>query len=709
MSSKYYKVIPLSLLTLMSGCTLVDTDLAPNTKQYVLKNIENNLSQPTRYDQERLYTPVAADVEELSGYVQEGNNGQVQEVSNIFNPIRKQRTFNSDLQVVSKKFDAKKVKIAIEEMPLNKFLHLTFGKVLGVDYVLDKSVQTNQQPVSINLKEKISKKELFTIINNMLEEFQVIVDIEQDIFYIKSATRSPAESVYKVYMGYTVPKTVDDEQIIYMMRPYFYNQQMNKHTIFVKDYFLSNSGSIELDNYENIIKIKDKVKNIRKALAFLDFIDQPSLRNKSMKLIRIQNMDVEEFIGALEPIMKNYGIPISKDVKSSGVQFTPIKQINALLLLADKESWAQTVLFWKKKLDVVKKDNIESEFFVYTPNNRKAEELVEIIQNFKSTYDGTDKNQANAQQVTNSTTTPASNPNTASVDPLLGQMKVVVDQERNNIIIYATKSQYSNMEKMLRQLDTLPKQVLVEVTIAEITLRDSMQFGLEWFLRKNANNYGLTLDALGAGSAGIAGTLVATSGNLGAAFNALKTNKYVNTLSNPKLLVLNNHSANINIGNQVPIVSSQATASDISTEGGAPSVLQNIQYRNTGIALGVKPTINAEGYLSLDISQSVSNAQKNDTSDISSPLIFNREITTNVILKSGETVMLGGLISEDKSKDDTKIPLLGELPILKHLFSTNGESIDKTELVIMVKPTILSTVNDASAVTEALLDLINFE
>lgn len=705
MSRTYYKVIPLSFITLISGCTLVDTQVTPNTQQYILQGIENNLSQEPIYNKSTPYTSEILDVEELASYVLEDNNGQVQEVSNISNPIRKQRTFTSNLQVVNKKFDNKKVKIAIEGMPLNKFLHLTFGKVLEVDYVLDRKVQQSTQPISINLKEKISKKEFFKIVTNMLEEFKVIVDIEQDIFYLKSKTRSPSESVYKIYMGYTVPKNIDDEQTIYMMRPYFYNKQMNKHTIFVKDYFLSNGGSIELDSYENIIKIKDKVKNIRKALAFLDFIDQPSLRNKSMKLIRLKNIDVSEFIQALEPIMKNYGIPITRDLKSSGIQFTAIKQINGLLLLSDKESWAQTVLFWKRKLDVVKKDNIESEFFVYTPNNRKAEELVEIINKFQTTYNAMDKEQANSQKV------PTQDPlATGAVNQLARHIKVVLDQERNNIIIYATKSQYSNIEKMLRELDTLPKQVLIEVTIAEITLRDSMQFGLEWFLRKNANNYGLTLNALGAGSAGIAGTIVATSGNLGAAFNALKTNKYVNTLSNPKLLVLNNHNATINIGNQVPIVSSQATASDIRTEGtGAPSVLQNIQYRSTGIALNVKPTINAEGYLTLDISQNVSNAQKNDTSDISSPLIFNRQIKTNVILKSGETVMLGGLISEDKSKDDTKIPILGELPILKHLFSTTGDSIDKTELVVMVKPTILSTVNDAHVVTEALLDLINFE
>lgn len=695
--------VPLSLY-LFAGCTtLVDSSKKPNTQEHLLKNIDGNLSKVVNDNDNDLILDRESNIEELSSYITNSGEYGIQEVSNISNPMEKRETFNSDLQVLTKQFDGKKVKIAIEEMPLNKFLHLVFGKVLNVDYVLDKSVQKNTQPVSISLKKEISKKELFKIVNNMLEEFNVVVDIDKNIFYLKNSTRRPAESVYKIYLGQSVPKGLDDQQVIYMMRPYFYNKYLNKYSMFVKNYFLTKKGRVVIDKYEHIIKIQDKVANIKKALAFYDFVDQPTLRNKNMKLVRMEHMDVSKFIEDVKPIIKNYGIPISNDIRSSGVQFVPIKQINAFLLFADKSEWARTVIFWKKKLDVAQESVEQQRFFVYAPRNRRADELVAVINKFQDAY-------SQKSEISNNSTLKTESK--ADDSRLLTQkkiLKVVLDKERNNIIIHGTKAEYLNVVKMLRKLDTLPKQVLVEVTIAEVTMRDSMQFGLEWFLKTQGSKYGLNLTALGAGSSGVAGILSSVSGNFGINFNALQTNKYVNVLSNPKLLVLNNHSANINIGNQVPIVSSQATASDLTGGSGTqPSLLQNIQYRNTGIQLSVKPTINSEGYLTLNITQNVSNAQANDTSNISSPLIFNRSLQTEVILKSGEMVVLGGLITENKSRDETKIPFLGSIPILGRLFSTDGDSIDKTELVIMVKPTIISTNRDAKVITEALLNLMNF-
>ena len=690
------KKIYLIFLIFFSGCSLINVHETPDTKKHLLQDINDKISP---FNQTAT-TDIIEDsnnnkmVEDLNNYVYQDNN--IQEVTNLSNPIKHKKSFNSNLMVIKKHFDKKKVKISIEEMPLNKFINLIFAKVLKVDYVLDKSVQNDKEPVSINIKKEISKEKLFSIVSNILDELNIIIDVEKDIFYIKKATHKASEAVQKIYLGTTIPKGLDDNDIIYMMRPFFYNPNISKYNIFVKQYFLSKKSKLDIDNYEYLIKMQDKVKNIRKALEFYDFVDQPTMRNKTMKLVKMKNMDVNKFIEELKPIIKNYGILISKDLHSSGVQFVPIKQINSFLLISDKESWVKTILFWKNKLDILeKKSSIDSEFFVYKPKNRKASELVKVINNFSSAYKldrNTTKNSTNPSRVSN------------------GNFKVVLDEERNNIIIYTSKEQYSRIEKMLKRLDTLPKQVLVEVTIAEITLRDSLQFGLEWFLRQREKDYGYTLNALGSGSSGILGTIFSVSGDFGATFNALAEKKYVNVLSNPKLLVLNNHSATINIGNQIPIITSQASATDIGEGGGTsnPSILQNIQYRSTGITLTINPTINSEGYLTLDINQNVSNAQKNTTSDISSPIIFNRSLNTNVILKSGETVILGGLISEDKSRDETKVPFFADIPVLGKLFSTSGDSIDKTELVILVKPTIISNNQDASVVTDALLKLMNF-
>ena len=422
----------------------------------------------------------------------------------------------------------------------------------------------------------------------------------------------------------------------------------------------------------------------------------------------MKDMDHEEFIKQVSVIVKSYGINVTENLRQSGLKFVPISQLNAFLLISDKEEWTKTVMFWKRKLDVPKvKHTSEVSFFVYKPLNRKAEELVKILENFLTPS----QNKSFSTDSTNDTdSTDSMEKNLKKLDlEIKNETLIVVDEERNNIIIQSTSKKYHEIKKILHKLDTLPKQVLIEVTIAEITLKDSLEFGLEWFLKNNGSDYGFSLTGLGSGGAGVVGNLFSLSGKFGTVFNALQEKKYVNILSNPKLLVLNNHSASINIGNQVPTVTSQASAEDLgSSQASAASILQNITYINTGITLSVTPIINSQGYLTLNISQTVSDAQTNNTSDISSPLIFNRSLQTDVILKSGESVMLGGLITDNKSNSKTKIPFLGDIPFLKHLFSTTSDDIFKTELVILVKPTIITNGSESKKVTEALLDLIDF-
>jgi general secretion pathway protein D len=696
--NKYYNVLLILALFFYTGCTLVNVNKKPNTKKYLLKGIEDKLT-PIEINNDVSSLSENQIIEDMQ--MDNSNDySNIEEVTNLKPPVhRKGTTYRNDSLNNKNYFDKKKVKLSIEAMPLNKFINLMFSKVLNVNFVLDKSIEKNTQPVSLNIKEQMSKNKLFDMVLNILDEFNVAINVEKDIFYIKASTKQFV-SAQGMYVGSSLPINVNDNSIVYILKPYYYNMHLLRYSDLVRKYFLSQKATLKIDASERFIKIRDKAKNIRKAIKFYNFLDKPSMHNKNLKLIKMKYMDTEDFIKQIRPVLEGYGIIISESLRQPGVKFIPIKQINAFLLISDKESWVNTILLWKNKLDVPSKKKItERGFFVYKPSNRKADELVSIIGNFISTKSETvslDDNRSTNQNRLNKTL-------------FSDNLQVVLDEERNNIIIHSTQREYIEISKMLKQLDTLPKQILIEVTIAEVTLRDSMQFGLEWFLKTRGSNYGLTLNALGSGSAGIAGILTSTSGDFGLNFNALQTNKYVNVLSNPKLLVLNNHTGTINVGNQVPIVSSQSTASDLGTTGGQPSVLQNIQYRNTGIQLSVKPTINSKGYLTLNINQNVSNAQTNDTSDISSPLIFDRSLTTDVLLKSGEMVVLGGLITENKSSDTTKLPFLGSIPILGKLFSTSGDSIDKTELVIMVKPTILRSSQDTQVITDILLNLIGFE
>jgi len=170
----------------------------------------------------------------------------------------------------------------------------------------------------------------------------------------------------------------------------------------------------------------------------------------------------------------------------------------------------------------------------------------------------------------------------------------------------------------------------------------------------------------------------------------------VSILSTPRLMVLDNQEATIQVGTDVPIVTGEVTASDITQE--QPSILRNIQYRNTGVILKVKPNINTEGLLTLNISQEVSEIGSNPPG-IDSPTILMRRVNTTVVAAQGETIVLGGLIFETKANTVTKIPLLGDIPLLGALFSTTSKDNRKTELVIFLKPTIVASVDQATKIT----------
>ena len=179
---------------------------------------------------------------------------------------------------------------------------------------------------------------------------------------------------------------------------------------------------------------------------------------------------------------------------------------------------------------------------------------------------------------------------------------------------------------------------------------------------------------------------------------ALASQNLVKVLSRPTLTVRDGKTASINVGQEVPTLSSQATNTASSTE-----VLQSIQYRNTGVILQVKPTINARGVVTLEISQEVSEASANTSSDIDSPIILNRQVVTEVVAGDGQTVVLGGLIRENKSSNEVGVPGLRQIPFLGFLFKTNTKSLERTELVVFLTPRIIQSQEQTDAVRDDIL------
>ncbi len=265
------------------------------------------------------------------------------------------------------------------------------------------------------------------------------------------------------------------------------------------------------------------------------------------------------------------------------------------------------------------------------------------------------------------------------------------------MLILATASEYQRVLRVLENLDVMANQVLIEATIAEVALKDDLQFGLRWYFQNQRNTAQFTdslTGALGAVFPGFSYALRAT--NVQVTLNALNDITKVNVVSSPSLMVVDNRVATLQIGDQVPITT-QSAQSVLSP--GAP-VVNSIQYRDTGVILQIRPKINESGRVLLEIEQEVSSVQRTTSSNLDSPTIQQRRVKTTVVVNDGESIALGGLIQDAKTTGNQQVPVLGDLPLIGGAFRSRTDTVNKTELVIFITPRVVRDLNEAQAVTE---------
>jgi general secretion pathway protein D len=312
----------------------------------------------------------------------------------------------------------------------------------------------------------------------------------------------------------------------------------------------------------------------------------------------------------------------------------------------------------------------------------------------------------------------------ASAQPDLGQQvqggsakgpQIIADTKSNTLVIVATETEYDKIEAAIRRLDVMPMQVLVEVTVAEVTLNNSLQYGAQFFLHNGSTQATLSnavssspTSATTSGNESLfPGTLAPsfpgfaiarTASSIQFALEALKTVTTVKVVSSPRLLILDRQKATLQVGDLVPTIS-QTAQSVITTD--AP-VVNSVQYQQTGIILTVTPQINAGGLVTLDVNQQVSQVVNTTTSAIDSPTFQQRQIQSKIAIRDGETISLAGLISDNKSVGNSGIPWLNEVPVLGHLFSTQTNSDTRTELIVLISPHVIYDQHDARALTQEL-------
>jgi general secretion pathway protein D len=277
------------------------------------------------------------------------------------------------------------------------------------------------------------------------------------------------------------------------------------------------------------------------------------------------------------------------------------------------------------------------------------------------------------------------------------QIRVVADHTNNAILVWSTPNDYRMVVSVLRKLDQVPLQVLIEATIAEVRLNENLEYGVQWafqsgdFSAKLANNTAGIVNAVFPGF-----NMVLNATEVQAALRLLSEVTDVEIVSSPQIMVLDNQPARLQVGDQVPV----ATGETISDTG--ILIQSSVQYFDTGVILEVTPRVNASGLVTLEILQEVSDAVVTESSQINSPTIQQRRIRSIVSVQSGETIALGGLIRERATDGSSGIPVLSDIPLVGNAFKTTDRGVERTELLVLITPRVIRGPAQAREVTDAL-------
>jgi len=287
----------------------------------------------------------------------------------------------------------------------------------------------------------------------------------------------------------------------------------------------------------------------------------------------------------------------------------------------------------------------------------------------------------------------------------VGKVKIIADEPNNSVIIVASAQDYEVILPVIEQLDVMPLQVLIDATVVQVKLTDNLQYGISWYLN-NGNSttiLGTAIPIAGAVATGGLSTFY-NAGSVKALLHAEASLDNINIISSPSLMVLNNQKAKINVGDQVPISTGSTTIPLGGGVGGNSGAISNsIQYKDTGVTLEVTPRVNANGLVIMKLKQVVSNVvpvSKTDAeTQVQSPTINKKEVSSSVAVADGETIVLGGLISDDITDNKKGVPFFYQLPIIGPLFGATTKNDIKSELVILITPRVVKGKQDSRVIS----------
>lgn len=646
-----------------------------------------------------------------------------------------------------------------DDADLGEVAKVILSDILGKNYTLSPQVSGK---VTLQTTEPLNKDDLIPTLEMLLSVNNAALVIESGLYVIKPSNEAMYSSTFKSFGSSSMPsgyqtrvipvRNVAAGEIAEILKP-----------------MLPEKSQLSVDANRNILLASGSAGELNRIQDFINTFDVDVLKGRSFALFTPAHVDASKIIEELEPIFNRVAEGDKAD-KNSFFRFIEIERLNAILAITHNARYLNDIESWVLRLDRSRND-ISGGMNVYRAQNVNAVELANTLSNIFGTSSmggnsrsasiasgrrsmsasnkssggssGSSSNSSSSSGSSSSSTgssgaggmnSTLSNRNQQTVgansinsntfgsggvnnDSEMAKVKIIPDEGNNALIIVANSEEYAKILRVIKQLDVLPLQVLIDATIVEVTLRNELQYGIQWFFSHNNGGVNeisggdgkISMKELGKGimSGGLTYAFASDSGDIKALLSANASKDNINVISSPSLMVLNNQEATIKVGDSVPIRTSESTNTNTVNNPNPNNgvvVTSGIQMVDTGIELSIRPRVNSGGLVLMDILQKVNQATQTTAltggSNIDSPTIQKREIESSVVVQSGETIVLGGLIKEENTNNKSGVPILYDIPYIGSLFGGTNRKKNKSELVVLITPRVVNTRQDAQLITD---------
>jgi general secretion pathway protein D len=601
-------------------------------------------------------------------------------------------------------------------------VNAVLGETLKLNYVIDPEVTG---PVTFNVGRPISRGEVLSTLESVLNSRGATM-VQSDGIIRVMALRKDGKSDAAAPFSAGLPGQVAGQRSEVFPLRYVGAADMQK----VLEKVLPAGRSIAVDERRHLVLVQGTPSDLQLAGDTVKVFDIDQLSGTSIAILPLRNAQPAQIVEEL----RNIFAATRKEVDADSIRFMAVARLNAVMVITRSGRYLDEARAWVARLDRVQ-DLTQRRVYVYNLQYAKAVQIGEKLQGlltglniqFKPPsapnadtglaptapgFEGPAKPlplpvlpdasaafAAPAAPAVPAPPAPAPPLPSAAIDPPPDTgVRIEADEAHNALLISANAKDYELIRQVLAGIDVPPLQVLIEVTVAEVVLNDNLNYGVEYFINSGKTNTLLTTSNVAAIAPVVPGfNLSWVAGNFTprAILDLLSKVTQTKVISTPRLLVLSNQTARLQVGDVVPIIT-QSAASTVTSN---PLVLNNVTYKETGVVLEVTPRVNSGGYVTMDVNQSVSNVVPTSTSQIDSPTFQQRRLTSTISVKTGETILLGGLIQQSDSRQSQGVPVLNEIPGLGALFGSHTNGAGRTELIMLMTPRVVSNEAESRSLT----------